>query len=131
MLSHSQYDPYNTDHMHRTQVALVCRMIAQAPGISPGEKGLGSAQLYRFEPHQTEQTGWKQGTFVDITPVLAKKRAAIQCRQGQEHLWGVGPRVARQRANLSTRKSGRQSGGHDCKYAERFDPIFPHRVEDL
>ncbi|MFV0302985.1 MAG: PIG-L deacetylase family protein, partial [Paracoccus sp. (in: a-proteobacteria)] len=32
MLSHSQYDPYNTDHMYMTQIALECRMIAQAWG---------------------------------------------------------------------------------------------------
>ena len=30
MLSHSAYDPYNTDHMYATRVALETRMIAQA-----------------------------------------------------------------------------------------------------
>ena len=67
MLSHSQYDPYNTDHMYATQVALECRMIAQAWGHNPGEKGLGAPQLYLFELHQTEQMGWKPDTFLDIT----------------------------------------------------------------
>jgi len=69
MLSHSQYDPYNTDHMYTTQVALECRMVAQAWGHNPGEKVLGAPQLYLFEPHQTEQMGWKPDTFLDITPV--------------------------------------------------------------
>ena len=55
MLSHSQYDPYNTDHMYTTQVVLEARMIAQAWGHDPGEKVLGAPQLYLFEHHQTER----------------------------------------------------------------------------
>ena len=57
MMCHSQYDPYNTDHMRTTDFALTCRMIAQAWGHNPGEKVLGAPQLYLFEPHQTEQMG--------------------------------------------------------------------------
>ena len=52
MMSHSKWDPYNTDHMNTTQFALECRMIAQAWGHNPGEKVLGAPQLYLFEPHQ-------------------------------------------------------------------------------
>ena len=62
-------------------------MIAQAWGHNPGEKVLGAPQLYLFEPHQTEQMGWKPDVFLDITPVWDKKRAAIECMEGQEHLW--------------------------------------------
>src|SRR5690606_27911387 len=53
MLSHSQYDPYNTDHMYATQVALECRMIAQACGHNPRQKDLGAPQLYLLQTHQT------------------------------------------------------------------------------
>ena len=115
MLSHSQYDPYNTDHMYATQVALECRMIAQAWGHNPGEKVLGAPQLYLFEPHQTEQMGWKPDTFLDITPVWDKKRAAIECMDGQEHLWEYYTRVAQNRANHFQRNSGGQSGGRAVK----------------
>ena len=69
MMSHSKWDPYNTDHMYATQVALECRMIAQAWGHNPGETVLGAPQLYLFEPHQTEQMGWKPDVFLDITEV--------------------------------------------------------------
>jgi len=131
MLSHSKYDPYNTDHMYATQVALECRMIAQAWGHNPGEKVLGAPQLYLFEPHQTEQMGWKPDTFLDITPVWEKKRTAIECMQGQEHLWEYYTRVAQQRANHFKRNSGGQSGGRDCKYAEGFESIFPRTVDEL
>ena len=131
MLSHSQYDPYNTDHMYTTSVALETRMIAQAWGHNPGEKVLGAPQLYLFEPHQTEQMGWKPDTFLDITPVWDKKRAAIECMQGQEHLWEYYTRVAQQRANHFKRNSGGQSGGRDCKYAEGYQSIFPRTVDEL
>ena len=131
MLSHSQYDPYNTDHMYATQVALECRMIAQAWGHNPGQKVLGAPQMYLFEPHQTEQMGWKPDTFLDITPVWEKKRAAIECMEEQEHLWEYYTRVAINRANHFKRNSGGQSGGRDWKYAEGFQSIFPRTVDEL
>ena len=55
MLSHSQYDPYNTDHMYTTQVAMEARMIAQAWGHNPGEKSTRctSALLVRTTPNRT------------------------------------------------------------------------------
>jgi 4-oxalomesaconate hydratase len=131
MLSHSQYDPYNTDHSYATHVALEARMIAQAWGHEPGQKVLGAPQLYLFEPHQTEQMGWKPDTFLDITPVWDQKRAAIECMEGQEHLWDYYTRVAQNRANHFQRNSGGQSGGRASKYAEGFQSIFPRTVDSL
>ena len=131
MLSHSEFDPYNTDHMYATQVVLECRMIAQAWGHKPGETVLGAPQLYLFEPHQTERMGWKPDTFLDITPVWEKKRAAIECMQGQVHLWEYYTRVAQNRANHFKRNSGGQSGGRDCRYAEGFQSTFPRTVDEL
>ncbi|MCU0826600.1 MAG: PIG-L family deacetylase [Tabrizicola sp.] len=131
MLSHSQYDPYNTDHMLTTQVVLECRSTAQAWGHNPGEQVLGAPQLYLFEPHQTEQMGWKPDTFLDITPVWDRKREAIECMAGQEHLWEFYTRVAQNRANHFTRNSGGQSGGRACQYAEGFQLIFPRTVDEL
>lgn len=135
MLSHSRVDPYNTDHMYATQVALETRMIAQAWGHNPGQKVLGAPQLYLFEPHQTEQMGWKPDTFLDITSVWDKKWAAIQCMEGQEHLWGYYKNVAENRANHFMRnsggQSGGQSGGRSSKYAEGFESVFPRTVDEL
>ena len=131
MMSHSKWDPYNTDHMYTTQIALETRMIAQAWGHNPGEKVLGAPQLYLFEPHQTEQMGWKPDTFLDITPVWDKKRAAMEHMNGQVHLWDFYTRVAQQRANHFKRNSGGMSGGRDCKYAEGFQSIFPRTVDEL
>ena len=131
MMSHSRFDPYNTDHMNTTRFALECRMIAQAWGHNPGEKVLGAPQLYLFEPHQTEQMGWKPDVFLDISPVWEKKRAAIECMEGQEHLWDYYTNVARNRANHFRRNSGGQAGGRKAEYAEGFETVFPITVDEL
>ena len=131
MMSHSQYDPYNTDHMYTTEVAMEVRMIAQAWGHKPGEKVLGAPQLYLFEPHQTEQMGWVPNVFLDITDVWDKKRAAIECMAGQHHLWDYYTNVAENRANHFRRNSGGQAGGRAAKYAEGFQAVYPRCVDEL
>ncbi len=131
MLSHSHYDPYNTDHMLATSVAIECRMIAQAWGHNPGEKVLGAPQLYLFEPHQTEQMGWKPDTFLDITEVWDQKRAAIECMEGQHHLWDYYTNAAENRGNHFRRNSGGQAGGRPARYAEGFQSVYPRTVDEL
>lgn len=131
MMSHSHYDPYNTDHSYATKIALECRMIAQAWGHNPGEKILGAPQLYLFEPHQTEQMGWKPDVFLDITPVWDKKKKAIECMEGQEHLWHYYTNLAENRGNHFRRNSGGQAGGRDARYAEGFQSVFPRTVDEL
>lgn len=131
MMSHSHYDPYNTDHSYATQVTMECRMIAQAWGHNPGEKVLGAPQLYLFEPHQTEQMKWKPDVFLDISEVWDKKRAAIECMQGQEHLWKFYTNVAENRGNHFRRNSGGQSGGRPAQYAEGFETVYPRTVDEL
>lgn len=131
MLSHSKWDPYNTDHMYATQVALEARMIAQAWGHNPGETVLGASQLYLFEPHQTEQMEWKPDVFLDISEVWDKKRAAIECMEGQEHLWTYYTHVAENRGNHFRRNSGGQAGGRKATHAEGFQSVFPRTVDEL
>jgi 4-oxalomesaconate hydratase len=131
MLSHSLNDPYNTDHPYATRMALECRMIAQAWGHNPGEKVLGAPQLYLFEPHQTEQCGWKPDTILDISEVWENKKAAIECMLGQEHLWHYYTNVGENRGNQFRRNSGGQSGGRDARFAEGFQSIFPRTVDEL
>lgn len=131
MLTHSLEDPYNTDHPYAARVTLECRMIAQAWGHNPGEKILGAPQLYLFEPHQTEQCAWKPDTILDISSVWEKKKAAIECMEGQQHLWDYYTNVAENRANHFRRNSGGQSGGRDARYAEAFQSVFPRTVDEL
>ena len=131
MLTHSLEDPYNSDHPYTARVTLECRSTAQAWGHNPGETVLGAPQLYLFEPHQTEQCGWKPDTILDITPVWEKKRAAIECMAGQQHLWDYYTNVAENRANQFRRNSGGQAGGREAKYAEAFQSVFPRTVDAL
>jgi 4-oxalomesaconate hydratase len=131
MLTHSLEDPYNTDHPHAARMTLEARMIAQAWGHKPGEAVLGAPQVYLFEPHQTEQCGWKPDTILDITPVWEKKRAAIECMEGQQHLWAYYTNVAENRGNQFRRNSGGQAGGRAAKYAEAFQSVFPRTVDAL
>lgn len=131
MMSHSKWDPYNTDHMYATEIAIQCRMIAQAWGHNPGEKVLGAPQLYLFEPHQSEQMEWKPDTFLDITEVWEEKKAAIECMQGQEHLWKFYENLAENRGNHFRRNSGGQAGGKNCQHAEGFQSLYPRCVDSL
>lgn len=131
MLSHSLEDPYNTDHPYATKMAIECRMIAQAWGHNPGEKVLGAPQLYQFEPHQPEQCGWKPDTILDISEVWDKKVAAIECMEGQQHLWDYYTNVAANRANQFRRNSGGQAGGREAQRAEAFQSVFPRTVDEL
>ena len=131
MMSHSKYDQYNTDHMLMTKIAIETRMIAQAWGHNPGEKVLGAPQLYLFEPHQTEQMGWKPNVFLDITEVWDNKRKAIECMEGQHHLWNYYTNLAENRANHFRRNSGGMAGGRVAKYAEAFESMYPVCKDEL
>ena len=131
MLTHSQYDPYNTDHMYTSKFAMEARMIAQAWGHNPGEQVLGAPQLYLFEPHQPEKMGGVPNVFLDITEVWEKKRTAIECMEGQTHLWEYYTNVARNRANHFRRNSGGQAGDKSAEYAEGFQAVYPRCVGEL
>lgn len=131
MLSHSRCDHYNTDHMHATEAAIEVRMIAQAWGHVPGQEVLGAPQLYLFEPHQTEQMGWVPNVLLDISEVWEQKRAAIECMEGQHHLWDYYQNVAENRANHFRRNSGGPADGRPARYAEAFEAVFPRCVEEL
>jgi 4-oxalomesaconate hydratase len=131
ILTHSLDDPYNSDHPYTTRMTLECRSTAQAWGHNPGQKVLGAPQVYLFEPHQSEQCAWKPDTILDISDVWAQKRAAIECMEGQQHLWDYYTRTAENRANQFRRNSGGQAGGRESKYAESFQSIFPRTVDSL
>jgi 4-oxalomesaconate hydratase len=131
ILTHSKLDLYNTDHMDTFRFAIDARMIAQAHGHNPGQKILGAPQVYLFEPHQTEQMDWKPDTFLDISAVWDRKWAAIQCMEGQEHLWHFYKNVAENRGNHFQRNSGGMASGRKSTHAEGFQSVFPRTVDEL
>jgi 4-oxalomesaconate hydratase len=126
VLSHSRKDIYNHDHPAVTDFAQHARIIAQAHGHNPGERVLGAPPVFLFEPHQPEQCDWKPSVLLDITPVWEKKRAAIECMAGQEHLWDYYTRVALQRGAQAARNSERS-----IKYGEGYASVFPAVTEAL
>ena len=126
VLSHSKNDIYNHDHPAVTDFAQHARILAQAHGHNPGQTVLGAPPFFQFEPHQPEQCGWKPDVLLDITSVWDKKRAAIECMAGQEHLWEYYTRVAQQRGAQAARNSDKS-----IKYGEGYVAVFPHVVETL
>jgi 4-oxalomesaconate hydratase len=127
VLTHSLKDPYNFDHPAAADLAQRARIIAQAEGHNPGQPVIGAPPVFLFEPHQPEQCDWKPSLLLDITDVWDKKRAAIECMVGQEHLWEYYTRVALQRGMQAARNSDRKA----IKYGEAYAAIFPQVVEAL
>ncbi len=126
VLTHSREDPYNRDHPLVSQFAQEARIVAQAHGHNPGAQVLGAPPVFLFEPHQPEQCRWMPNVLLDITPVWEKKRAAIECMAGQEHLWDYYTRVAQQRGVQAARNSDKK-----VTHGEAYEAVFPHVVETL
>jgi 4-oxalomesaconate hydratase len=126
VLTHSERDIYNHDHPAVTAFAQHARIIAQAHGHNPHEPVIGAPPVYLFEPHQPEQCDWKPTVLLDISPVWDKKRAAIECMAGQEHLWAYYTRVALQRGAQAARNSERA-----VTHGEGYYQVFPQVVEAL
>lgn len=126
VLTHSKQDPYNFDHPMTTEFAQHARVIAQAHGHEPDVPVLGAPPVFLFEPHQPEQCGWKPDVLLDIGAVWAKKKAAIECMAGQEHLWEYYTRVAQQRGAQAARNSDKK-----ITWGEGYQSVFPHVVESL
>lgn len=126
VLTHSREDPYNRDHPLVSEFTQHARIVAQAHGHKPGETVLGAPPVFLFEPHQPEQCRWMPNVLLDITPVWEKKRAAIECMAGQEHLWEYYTRVAQQRGVQAARNSDKK-----IAYGEAYEAVFPQVVESL
>jgi len=126
MMTHSRLDPYNADHPAVSAFAQEARVVAQAHGHEPGVPVIGAPQVYLFEPHQPEQCQWRPDTILNIDPVWEKKRAAIECMEGQEHLWEYYTRVAMQRG-----VQGGRNSGVPMTYGEAYESVFPAVVSTL
>jgi 4-oxalomesaconate hydratase len=127
VLTHSLEDPYNFDHPLAAHVAQEARVVAQAHGHNPGQRVLGAPPVFLFEPHQTEQCNWKPQVLLDITPVWDKKRKAFELMAAQEYLWDYYTRVALQRGVQAARNSEKKQ----IKFAEAYQRIFPHVIEEF
>jgi len=127
LLTHSYNDPYNPDHPDAADLSLRTRVYAQAAGYPLGGKKLGAPPVFMFEPHQPEQCEFKPQVLLDITPVFAVKRQAMESMEAQEHLWEYYTDLSKRRGVQAVRNSGRK----EIKYAEAFQRVYPQVTSDL
>jgi 4-oxalomesaconate hydratase len=83
--------------------------------------------LFLFEPHQPELCNFTPTTFVDITSVIDRKRAAMAEMKAQQYLQTYYAQRAEQRANHARRASGDSS----VRFAEAFQRVIPQVVQQL
>jgi 4-oxalomesaconate hydratase len=83
-----------------------------------------------FEPHQPELCNFTPTTFVDITPVIEKKLAAMAEMKAQQYLQTYYAQRADHRGNHARRSSGSSSGA-EIRQAEAFQRVTPQVVSAL
>src|SRR5215813_1513530 len=127
VLTHAQSDPYNADHPEAARLALNTRVYAQAMGYPSSAKPLGAPPVFCFEPHQPEMCDFKPQVLLDITPVFALKRKAMECMDAQEHLWEYYTQLGLRRGTQAVRNSGNKA----IKYAEAYQRIYPQVTDEL
>ncbi len=126
VLTHSRLDLYNHDHPAVSDFTQNARITAQAHGHEPGQEVIGAPPVFLFEPHQPEQCRWMPNVLLDISGVWERKRAAIECMAGQEHLWEYYTRVALQRGVQAARNSDKK-----ITYGEAYEAVFPYVLGSL
>lgn len=125
VLTHTDRDPYNLDHPMANHLAMKARILAQAPGVKPGETVIGAPPVFCFEPHQTEMCGFKPDLLLDITDVWERKLEAMHKMAGQEHLWDYYTRVAAQRGTQAARNSSANLGHKTATKGEAYQRVYP------
>ncbi|HET8673851.1 MAG TPA: PIG-L domain-containing protein, partial [Thermoleophilaceae bacterium] len=78
-------------------------------------------------PHQPELCNFTPTTFVDITSVIERKRAAMGEMKAQKYLQTYYAERAEHRANHARRASGNQ----EIRFAEAFMRVIPQAVDEL
>ena len=103
------------------------RSLAAGAGVQSAFDTIRPPALFLFEPHQPELCNFTPTTFVDITPVIERKRAAMAEMKAQSYLQTYYGQRAEQRANHARRASGNR----EVEYAEAFMRIIPQVVSVL
>jgi len=127
ILGHASRDPFNPDHGVAHEATMQARVLASGAGVASGFTTVTPPEWLSFEPHQPELCGFFPTTFLDITPVWAKKVAAMEAMGAQGYLRQYYSERAEHRANHARRVSGRS----DIKYAEAFQRELPIVVDAL
>jgi 4-oxalomesaconate hydratase len=128
VLTHTDRDPFNPDHAEAFLAVEKARALAAGAGTASAFGGpFRPPELLLFEPHQPELCNFTPTVFVDITPVIDRKRAAMAEMKAQPHLHAYYEQLAERRANHARRSSG----GKEIRYAEAFQRVTPQVVDAL
>ena len=131
VLTHTTEDPWNFDHATASRLAKEARILAQAPGYDPEGDVIGAPPVFMFEPHPSEYCGFTPDVLLDITEVWEKKREAMECMEGQEHLWEYYTDVASRRGVQARRNSGPNLGLTTDTKGEAYQRVYPQVATEL
>jgi 4-oxalomesaconate hydratase len=127
LITHTDRDPFNPDHPVAHAAVDRARGLAAGAGVSSAFATIAPPALFLFEPHQPELCNFTPTTFVDITSVIERKRAAMAEMKAQQYLQTYYGQRAEQRGNHARRASGDSS----VRYAEAFQRVIPQVVAQL
>ena len=127
LITHTDRDPFNPDHPVAFTAVDRARGLAAGAGVQSGFATVTPPALFLFEPHQPELCNFTPTTFVDITSVIERKKAAMAEMKAQQYLQTYYAQRAEQRANHARRASGDKS----VQYAEAFQRVIPQVVSEL
>lgn len=127
LVTHTDKDPFNPDHAVAYFAVERARGLAAGAGVASAFDTITPPALYTFEPHQPELCNFVPTTFVDITPVIEKKNAAMEEMKAQSYLRTYYGQRAEQRGNHARRSSGKS----EVKYAEAFQRHTPETRTEL
>jgi 4-oxalomesaconate hydratase len=127
LLTHTDRDPFNPDHAVAFFAVERARALAAGAGTASAFATVEPPELLLFEPHQPELCNFTPTTFLDITPVIEQKRAAMSEMQAQVHLFAYYGELAERRGNHARRSSGNSA----IKFAEAFQRVTPQVVSEL
>jgi 4-oxalomesaconate hydratase len=125
--THTDRDPFNPDHPVAFAAVERARALAAGAGVESAFETIRPPELLLFEPHQPELCNFTPTTFLDITPVIELKRAAMAEMKAQRYLQEYYAQRAEQRANHARRVSGNR----EIRFAEAFQRYLPQVTAEL
>jgi 4-oxalomesaconate hydratase len=127
LVTHTDTDPFNPDHPVAFDAVDRARSLAAGAGVASAFATIRPPALFLFEPHQPELCNFTPNTFVDITSVIDRKRAAMAEMKAQRYLQTYYDQRAAQRGNHARRGSG----AGEVEFAEAFQRVLPQVVAQL
>jgi 4-oxalomesaconate hydratase len=127
IVTHTDRDPFNPDHPVAFAAVERARALAAGAGVESAFETIRPPELLLFEPHQPELCNFTPTTFLDITPVIERKRAAMAEMKAQRYLQEYYAQRAEQRANHARRVSGNR----EIRFAEAFQRYLPQVAAEL